>query len=52
MEYKVNMANSDNKNPKEFLITAFPDVQEKIMLKDHVKLIVLGCDGIWECKTN
>ena len=26
MEYKVNLANNSNKNPKEYLITAFPDV--------------------------
>jgi len=25
-EYKVNEANPNNKNPKEFIITAFPEV--------------------------
>lgn len=50
-EYKVNEENPNNKNPKEFIITAFPEVSETPLTKD-ISLIVLGCDGIWECKSN
>jgi serine/threonine protein phosphatase PrpC len=45
------MANSNNKDPKCYLITAFPDVKE-YEITNETKFIILGCDGIWECKTN
>ncbi|EAR84990.1 protein phosphatase 2C containing protein (macronuclear) [Tetrahymena thermophila SB210] len=51
LEYKVNEKNPSSKNPKEYMITAFPDVTETALTKD-ISLIVLGCDGIWECKSN
>lgn len=51
LEYKINEKHAENKNPKDYMITAFPDVSERALDKD-VKLIILGCDGIWECRTN
>ncbi|EGR27921.1 protein phosphatase 2c, putative [Ichthyophthirius multifiliis] len=51
MEYKRNLADENNKDPKSFLISAFPDVKE-FEINTDANLIVLGCDGIWECKTN
>ncbi|EGR34512.1 protein phosphatase 2c, putative [Ichthyophthirius multifiliis] len=51
LEYKTNMANSQNKDPKSFLITALPDIKE-FDITQETKFIVLGCDGIWECKSN
>lgn len=51
MEFKANHRNPSNKNPKEFIITAFPDITET-PLTPNVNLLILGCDGIWECKTN
>jgi protein phosphatase 1G len=46
LEYKQNK----KLKPEEQMITAFPDVVEE-SLKD-VDLIFLGCDGIWDCKSN
>lgn len=47
LEYKKN---SDMK-PGEQLISAVPDVKKKTLTGDD-ELIVIGCDGIWECLTN
>jgi len=33
------------------MITAFPEVTETLLTPD-VSVIILGCDGIWECKSN
>lgn len=50
-EYKVNDKNASNKNPKDFIITAFPEVTETVLSND-VSVLIVGCDGIWECKSN
>jgi len=49
LEYKVNENGSTD--PKTFMITAFPDVSERKFSAD-ISLIILGCDGIWECRSN
>lgn len=51
LEFKKNNRFPGNKNPKEYIITAFPDITETSFTPD-INLIILGCDGIWECKTN
>lgn len=51
LEYKINDKDPKNTNPKDFMITAFPDVTETT-ITDDISLIVLGCDGIWECRSN
>lgn len=51
LEYKINEKTPSNTDPKDFMITAFPDVTENDLTPD-VTHIVLGCDGIWECKSN
>lgn len=51
LEYKVNEKDSKNKDPKDYIITAFPDVTAR-KLNSDIDLIILGCDGIWECRTN
>jgi len=33
------------------MITAYPDVVEETITSD-CEFIVIGCDGIWDCKTN
>ncbi len=47
LEYKKNT----DLQPGEQLISAVPDVQSRI-LTDEDELLVLGCDGIWECLSN
>lgn len=47
LEYKKN---TDLK-PHEQLISAVPDVRRRTMTAED-ELLVLGCDGIWECLTN
>jgi serine/threonine protein phosphatase PrpC len=32
------------------MITAKPDVKKKSL--DKIELLVIGCDGVWEIKTN
>lgn len=32
------------------MITAKPDIKKKPL--DKVEMVVLGCDGVWETKTN
>jgi len=49
LEYKVN--ENGGTDPKTFMITAFPDVSERDFSSD-ISLIILGCDGIWECRSN
>lgn len=46
MEYKQNT----KLKPEEQMITAFPDITEESI--QDVDFIVLGCDGIWDCKSN
>lgn len=46
-EYKKNT----EKAPGEQLISAVPDIKKRTMTADD-QLMVLGCDGIWECLTN
>lgn len=46
LEFKQNK----KLKPEDQMITAYPDVVEE-NLKD-IELIFLGCDGIWDCKTN
>jgi protein phosphatase 1G len=47
LEYKKN----SELKPGEQLISVVPDVRRKTLNPDD-ELIVLGCDGIWECLTN
>lgn len=46
LEYK----NNKSLRPEEQIITAKPDVQKRPLA--GADFIVMGCDGIWECKTN
>lgn len=46
MEYKSNK----KLKPEEQMITAFPDLVEDTT--NNVDFIIIGCDGIWDCKTN
>jgi protein phosphatase 1G len=46
LEYKQKK----NFSPEDQMITAFPDITES-SLKD-IDFIILGCDGIWDCKSN
>ena len=47
LEYKKN---ADLK-PHEQLISVVPDIQRRTLTADD-ELLVIGCDGIWECLTN
>lgn len=47
LEYKKN---TDLK-PGEQLISVVPDIKRRTLTNDD-ELLVLGCDGIWECLTN
>ena len=47
MEYKQNK----ELKPEDQMITAFPDVVIEDNLNE-VELIIIGCDGIWDCKSN
>jgi serine/threonine protein phosphatase PrpC len=33
------------------MITAYPDVISESM-SDDIDFIIIGCDGVWDCKTN
>jgi len=46
-EYKKNT----DKTPGEQLISAVPDIAKREMTSND-ELMVIGCDGIWECLTN
>lgn len=46
LEYKKNTA----LKPEQQIITAFPDVK-KFSLAGKPKFVLMGCDGIWEMKT-
>jgi protein phosphatase 1G len=46
LEYK----NNNSLKAEDQMITAKPDVK-KIGLS-NVDFVIIGCDGIWECKTN
>jgi protein phosphatase 1G len=47
MEYKQNK----KLKPEEQMITAYPEISEEVF-GDDCDFIILGCDGIWDCKTN
>ena len=47
LEFKV----PKNFHPKEYMITAFPEVTS-CKLSSDCDFIILGCDGIWDCKKN
>ncbi|XP_067663840.1 probable protein phosphatase 2C T23F11.1 [Haliotis asinina] len=42
---------NDKKRAEEQIVTANPDVIEKMITKDH-EFLVLACDGIWDVLTN
>lgn len=45
-EYKKN----DSLPAEEQMITAKPDISK--IKNDNIDFIIMGCDGIWEIKTN
>jgi serine/threonine protein phosphatase PrpC len=47
LEYKQNK----KLPPEEQMITAYPDVIVE-NLTDDCDFIIIGCDGVWDCKTN
>ena len=47
LKYKKNR----NLKAHEHAITAFPEIKQKELSK-QIDFIVMGCDGIWESKTN
>ena len=47
LRYKKNK----NLKPHEHSVTAFPEIK-KYELKPEVEFAIIGCDGIWEIKTN
>lgn len=47
LKYKANA----NLSPEEQMITAYPDVATQILSND-IKFVVMGCDGIYDNKTN
>jgi serine/threonine protein phosphatase PrpC len=47
LRYKKNKGLS----PLEHPVIAFPEVK-KIAFNQGIDFVVLGCDGIWEMKTN
>jgi len=47
MEYKKN----SSLGVEAQLITAVPDIEKRVLTADD-DFIVVGCDGIWECKSN
>ena len=36
--------------PEQQIVTAFPDVTEESL--QNIDMIILACDGVWDCKTN
>lgn len=47
LEYKQNKS----LGPEEQMITANPEIQTDTLTND-CDFMILGCDGIWDCKTN
>jgi len=47
LEYKQNK----KLPPEDQMITAYPDLVVET-LTDDCDFLILGCDGIWDCKTN
>ena len=41
-----------NKLPEEQIISPFPDIFELDIKKDKINFLLLGCDGIYERKSN
>ncbi len=33
------------------MITAFPEIMEESITSD-CEFLIIGCDGVWDCKTN
>lgn len=46
IEYKLNKSVPVEKQ----IITSFPDVSKEKLIDNDI--IILACDGIWDCKTN
>ena len=46
LEYKQNK----KMKPEQQIVTAFPDVTEEAL--QNIDMIILACDGVWDCKTN
>lgn len=42
---------NDKKDPRDQIVTAYPDVLEKQITPDH-EFLVIACDGIWDVLTN
>lgn len=42
---------NQNKNAKEQIVTAYPDVEVRDLTEDY-EFIVLACDGIWDVLSN
>jgi len=47
LEYKQNK----KLTPQEQMITAYPDVVVENLTSD-CEFMIIGCDGVWDCKTN
>ena len=47
MEYKQNK----KLKPEQQMITAYPEIVEE-NFSDACDFLIIGCDGIWDCKTN
>jgi serine/threonine protein phosphatase PrpC len=47
LEYKQNK----KLPPEEQMITAYPDIVVENLTSD-CDFIIIGCDGVWDCKTN
>ena len=47
LEYKQNK----NLPPKDQMITAYPDIVEETITPE-CDFMIIGCDGVWDCKTN
>ena len=54
-EYKGLIENGDEKlyckEPEKAMISVVPEIQSRNLLQTD-RFLLMGCDGIWECKTN
>ena len=54
-EYKGLISVGDDKQyckePEKAMISVVPDVKQKTLTPND-RFLLMGCDGIWECKTN
>jgi serine/threonine protein phosphatase PrpC len=46
LEYKQNK----KLKPEQQIVTAYPDITEESL--SNIDMILLACDGVWDCKTN